>query len=39
MPILNGLLNLWYKFKERLEENPVSEPIDYGGDPTDIYLA
>ena len=32
MLILNMFLNLWKKFKERLEENKVS-------DPTDIYLA
>lgn len=39
MLILNMFLNLWKKFKERLEENKVSKPIDCGGDPTDIYLA
>lgn len=39
MSIVKKFRDLWIKFKEHLEDNPVSEPIDYGGDPTDIYLA
>jgi hypothetical protein len=39
MLFLQAFLTLWNKFKARLEGNSISEPIDYGGDPTDIYLA
>jgi|GEM_PF-1638143 len=39
MLIFQVVSNLWSKFRQRLDEESVSEPIDYGGDPTDIYLA
>jgi hypothetical protein len=37
--IIHWMAHRWKRFLERLDENTVNEPIDYGGDPTDIYLA
>lgn len=36
MRVVHWMARVWNRFLNRLDENTVSEPIDYGGDPTDM---